>query len=214
MAKNESMKLWWANLAKEQTVDKFDMAEDANRLIEKSDEKGKKEIIEYLTRVAVEKKEDYAIALKVLETHCTPRCLRAIYEKARSLNPARSDIADYLRVLGQQGAKEYRHLLEDYLLNGPLNENHQIVQWSTYPKFPKLFAKAYSRFLIETNYKRWTGSAIVEAFMDCPEALKVLKAYLEKKNKDVWLKLRADLQEKIKSEIWDKECNRRIEAIL
>jgi len=105
-------------------------------------------------------------------------------------------------------------LLESFLLSKQLNGNHTFVQWSTYPNFPDLFVRAYSKYLIETDYKEWTGSGIVQSFMSNPKALELLKQYLEVENVNVWRKFKNDLQTELTKDFWDKTNKTEISRII
>lgn len=137
-----------------------------------------------------------------------------IFEKAKTFKLTDQKITAYLKVLGHKGNHEHRQLLEDFLLSKQLNDNHSFVQWSTYPNFPDLFVKAYSKYLIETDYKEWTGSGIVQSFMSNLKALDLLKKYLEIKNNNVWKKFRNDLKTELTKDFWDKANKEEIARII
>jgi len=218
ITENQTPAYWWTNLLKKHKADKWSggyaLVEEASNLIEESVESEKEIFIDYLTKVAIMQETGAALALAVLVNQCTPRAVRAIYEKAKTLRHDDSAIIGYLRVIGRHGEEEHLHLLEDFLLSDPLNKHHSSLQWSVYPRFPELFAMAYSRYLTETSYAKWTGSAIVQSFMSKPEALKVLKSYLEKKNKGVWLQFRSDIEAELKKDIWARKDKAAIRKVI
>ena len=192
----------------------YDLIEHLDKAITRSGQTEKKETVDFLTQTAIRQETGYEIALAVLEKHCTPDNLELIFEKAKTFDLADQKITAYLNVLGHKGKQEHRQLLEDFLLSKQINDNHSFVQWSTYPNFPDLFVKAYSKYLIETPYKEWTGSAIVQSFMSTPKALELLKEYLENENNKVWQNFKSDLQTELTKDFWDKTNKTEITRII
>jgi hypothetical protein len=217
MDDNISIENWWTDLLKKYRNymgSGYDLIEHLNKTITDCGETEKKETIDFLTQKAITEHNGSEIALAVLEYHCTPDNLELIFEKAKTFNLADQKITGYLRVIGQKGKQPHKQLLEDFLLSNQLNNNHSFVQWSTFPNFPDLFVKAYSKYLIETDYKEWTGSAIVQSFMSTPKALELLKKYLEKENKSVWRNFKNDLQTELTKDFWDKTNKTEIARII
>ena len=192
----------------------YDFIEFLDKQIQQSEETEKAEFIDFLTQKAINQKDDYSIAFRLLETYCTDDCLELIFKKAQKMNFADQNIIYYLNVIGKKGNEKHIQLLTDYLLNDKLNENHSFVHWSVYLKFPDLFAKAYSKYLIETDYKMWTGSAIVQAFMTKPKAVELVKYYLEINNKKVWTYFKNDLQKELAKDFWNKTNMKEIAKII
>jgi hypothetical protein len=182
----------------------YDFIDHVEKTITRSGQTEKKETIDFLTQTAIRQESGYEIALAVLEKYCTPDNLELIFEKAKTFKLADQKITAFLKVIGHKGKQEHRQLLEDFFLSKQLNENHSFVQWSTYPNFHDLFVRAYSKYLIETDYKEWTGSCIVQSFMSDPKALELLKEYLEAENNNVWRKFKNDLQTELTKDFWDK----------
>ena len=192
----------------------YDFIEFLDKQIQQSEENEKTEFVNFLTQKAINQDEDYAIAFSLLEKFCTDNCLELIFKKAQQINFADQNIIYYLNVLGKRGTEKHKQLLADYLLSDKLNENHSFVHWSLYPNFPDLFAKAYSKYLIETDYKKWTGSAIVQAFMTHPKALELVKQFLEVNNKKVWTHFKNDLQQELTKDFWNKTNKKEIATII
>ena len=192
----------------------FDFIEFLDKQIQQSEQDEKIEFIDFLTQKAINQKDDYSIAFSLLEKYCTDDCLELIFEKAQAMDLADQKIIYYLNVIGKRGTEKHKKLLTDFLLSDKLNENHTFVHWSVYPKFPDLFAKAYSKYLIETDYKVWTGSAIVQAFMTHPKAVELVKDYLEVNNKKVWTHFKNDLQQELTKDFWNKTNKKEIATII
>lgn len=217
MVDNISQKNWWTDLLKKYSNymgSGYDLIEHLDKLIFNSNQPEKKEIIDFLTQIAIEIESGYEIALAVLEKHCTPDNLELIFKKAQTFNFADQRITAYLRVIGYNGKQTHKQILEDFLLSKKINRNHSFVQWSTFPNFSDLFAKAYSKYLIETDYKEWTGSAIVQSFMLEPKALELLKEYLEIKDNQVWVNFKNDLLTELTKDFWKKTHKAEIAQIL
>jgi hypothetical protein len=192
----------------------FDFIEFLDKQIQQSEQDEKIEFIDFLTQKAINQEDDYSIAFSLLEKYCTDDCLELIFKKAQAMDLADQKIIYYLNVIGKRGTEKHKKLLSDFLLSDKLNENHSFVQWSVYPKFPDLFAKAYSKYLIETDYKVWTGSAIVQAFMTHPNAVELVKDYLEVNNKKVWTHFKNDLQQELTKDFWNKTNKKEIATII
>lgn len=217
MVDNISIKNWWTDLLKKYSNymgSGYDLIEHLDKLIFNSNQPEKKEFIDFLTQTAIRQESGYEIALAVLEKHCTPDNLELIFKKAQTFNFADQRITSFLRVVGRNGNQAHRKILEDFLLSKKININHSFVQWSTFPNFPDLFVKAYSKYLIETDYKEWTGSAIVQSFMSKPKAIELLKEYLEIENSKVWENFKNDLQNELTKDFWEKTNKAEIAQII
>ena len=208
---------WWIDLSKQYRNymgSGFDLIEHLDNSIQQSDRTEKIEVINFLTQKAINEDDGYAIALSVLEKHCTDDCLELIFKKTKLIDFDDEKIIPYLNVIGKKGTDKNKQLLADFLLSDNLNKNHSLVQWAVYPTFPDLFAKAYSRYLVETNYKEWTGSAIVQAFMTQPQALEVVRDFLKVNNHKVWQYLKNDLHKELTKDLWDMTKKKKIERII
>jgi hypothetical protein len=217
MDENITIENWWTDLLKKYRNymgSGYDLIDHIDKTIIRSGETEKKETIDFLTQTAIRQESGYEIALAVLEKYCTTDNLELIFEKARTFKLTDQQITAYLNVIGHKGKQEHIQLLEDFLLSKQLNDNHSFVQWSTYPNFPDLFARAYSKYLIETDYKEWTGSGIVQSFMSNPKALELVKKYLEAENNNVWRKFKTDLQTELTKDFWDKTNKTEIARII
>lgn len=218
MTDNNSIKKnWWNDLLKgnrNNKVEYYELVEHLDKILQLRQQAEKTEIINFLTKEATAFSNGYAIAFAVLEKYATEDIVDLIFQSAKSIDLNDQRIIYPLKVLGKKGDQKHRQLLESFLLSNKLNENHSFVHWSTYPKFPDLFAKAYSKYLIETDYKEWTGSAVVQSFMTNAKALELLKKYLEKKNNNVWQNLKNDLQIELTKDLWDKANKTEIERLI
>lgn len=217
MDENITIENWWTDLQKKYRNymgSGYDFIDHVDKTITLSGGTEKKETIDFLTQTAIRQDSGYEIALAVLEKYCTPENLELIFEKAKTFKLTDQKITPYLNVIGHKGKHEHRQLLESFLLSKQLNGNHTFVQWSTYPNFPDLFVRAYSKYLIETDYKEWTGSGIVQSFMSNPKALELLKKYLEVENISVWRKFKNDLQTELTKDFWDKTNKTEISRII
>ena len=192
----------------------YDLIEHLDKEIQQSSPTEQNDLITFLTQKAINEEDGYATALAVLENHCTDNCLDLLFEKAKQINFADQKIIYYLRVIGKRGSEKHRQLLTDYLLSDKLNPNHSFVQWSVYPNYPDLFAKAYSKYLIETDYKEWTGSAIVQSFMTHPKAAELVKHILEVNNQKVWKNFKNDLQQELTKGFWNETNKKEIATII
>lgn len=217
MTQNIAIDDWWNDLLKKYRGYMgagYDLLDHLDKTLKRCGEQERTEIIDFLTRKATQKDDDFGIALGVLENHCSPDNLELVFEKAKTIDLADIEITYYLRVIGKQGKDKHIGLLEDFLLSSKLNPNHSFVHWSTYPNFPNLFAKAYTKYLTETDYNDWTESAIVQAFMNEPDALGILRDNLEKENEKVWRQLKNDLEKELTKDLWDKDSKKRIKKII
>jgi hypothetical protein len=217
MADNITIEDWWVDLQKKYRNymgSGYDFIDHLDKAIIRSSDEEKKETIDFLTQTAIKQENGYEVALAVLEKYCTSDNLELIFEKAKTFKLTDQKITAYLKVIGHKGKNEHRQLLEDFLLSKKLNENHAFVQWSTFPNFPDLFVRAYSKYLIETDYKEWTGSGIVQSFFPTPRALELLKKYLEKENNSVWKKFKNDLNTELTRDFWDKAKKAEVSRII
>jgi hypothetical protein len=192
----------------------YDFIVFLGKQIQQSEQDEKIEFIDFLTQKAINQEEDYAIAFSLLEKYCTDKCLELIFEKAQTIDFADQNIIYYLNVIGKRGNEKHKQLLTEYVLSDKLNENQSFVHWSLYPNFPDLFAKAYSKYLIETDYKVWTGSAVVQSFMTHPKAVTLMKDYLEVNNKKVWTYFKNDLRQELTKDFWNKTNKKEIATII
>lgn len=217
MTQNITIEDWWNDLLQKYRGFMgagYDLQEHLDKTIKECGEQERAEIIDFLTKKATQKGDDFGIALGVLKNHCSPDNLELIFKKAKTLDLTDNDIIYYLRVLGKQGKSEHKGLLEDFLLSPKINPNHSFVQWSTYPNFPDLFARAYIKYLTETDYNEWKESAIVQAFMDEPKALEILQKNLEKENMTIWRQLKSNLKKELSKDIWEKQAKENINKII
>jgi hypothetical protein len=213
MTKNLTIEDWWNDVLKKHSGYMgagYDLIDHLNKTIENCGEEERKEITDFLTQKATKKDDDFAIALEVLANYCPQNNLELLITKAKTIDFSNQDIIYYLRVIGKQGERKHTELLEKFLLGPILNANHSFVHWSTYPKFPNLFSKSYAKYLIQTDYKEWTGTAIVQAFMNEPDALHPLRELLEKENPKVWKRLRRDLKKELSKDLWNQEQKKKI----
>ena len=217
MTEYDKIQSWWTAQSKRYRNymgSGYDFIEFLDKQIQQSDEEEKIEFINFLTQKAINEEDDYVTALAVLEKHCTDDCLELLFEKAKQIDFADQKIIYFLNVIGKRGTEKHKPLLTDYLLSDKLNQNHSFVHWSVYPNFPDLFAKAYSKYLIETDYKLWKGSAIVQAFMTHPKAVELVKHFLQVNNKKVWTYFKNDLQEELTKDFWNKANKKEISTII
>ena len=192
----------------------YDFIDFLDKQIQQSEQTEKFEFIDFLTQKAINQEDDYSVAFSLLEKYCTDDCLELIFEKAKQMDFADQKLIYYLRVIGKRGSEKHKQLLTDYLLSDKLNSNHSFVQWSVYPNYPDLFAKAYSKYLIETDYKEWTGSAIVQSFMTHPKAAELVKHILEVNNQKVWKNFKNDLQQELTKGFWNETNKKEIATII
>ncbi|MBO6537266.1 MAG: hypothetical protein JJ966_13670 [Balneolaceae bacterium] len=217
MKKHKSINEWWNNLLKENRRywgAGYDLIDNLNKSIEQFEEIEKTETINFLTKKAIQKDKDFAIALCVLENHCSPSNLELIFNKAKTFDLLDRDIIYYLRVLGKHGNERHKELLENFLLSKNLNPNHSSVIWATYPNFPDLFAKAYTKYLTETNISEWAGSLIVSAFMEEPGALRLLLNNLKKENLFVFESFKTNLKKEFLKNCWDKSSKEKVRKLI
>lgn len=188
MTDKKQIEDWWNETLKEQKSymgSGHDLIGKLNTKFSACSDQEKELFSDILTSIAESKDEEFVFALVVLENYCKGESLDKVYNKTKTFDTHDDDIIHYLRVIGQQGKSERKDILEEFLLCPELNPNHSSVQWQTFPNFKDVFAKAYSNYLVETNYDEWKVSAIVSAFMDSPEALIELKNVLENQNSSV-----------------------------
>lgn len=217
MTNTTTLENWWIDLSKQYRNymgSGYDFIEYLDKTVQESNQTEKIELVNFLTQKAINQEDGYAIALAVLEKYATNESLELIMTKAKQIDFADQKIIYYLNVIGKRGTEKHKQILTDFLLIGPLNKNHSFVQWSVYPNFPDLFAKAYSKYLIETDYKEWTGSGIVQAFMTDPKAVELVKHFLEVNNIKVWQYLKNDLQQELTKDFGDKTKKKEIATLI
>jgi hypothetical protein len=212
-----SLENWWSEVLRypfNHFQSSCDLLFTIDKQIEELDHTAKQRLVDRLTQIALKGNDGFEIALDILEKHCTPDNLELIYKKARSLRLTDRDLMGYLRVIACKGQDAHKGLLEDVLFSEPMSRHHDFIQWSTYPNYPDLFVRAYSRYLIDTDYARWSGSLVVQSFMTRPHALSLLKNHLEKTNHDVWLKMKHDLEVQLTKNLWSNEDKTTIAHII
>lgn len=134
------------------------------------------------------------VALGALERAALPETHEALAELARQASPTSADLREgALRALARSDLPQSIALLEDYLLHEPIGRNWSSVPWSLWPQTPVLFCRAWSRFFSERPAESWRGSAIVQAFLTEPPAVRLLRQALQAENPTAWAQFQAAL---------------------
>jgi hypothetical protein len=205
---------WWTDHLKNR-FSGYDLISQVINMVQSSnDEILRTKLNDFLTKKAIAGGNGYAIAFGILQNICNEKNLNIIYEKACLLEDSNYEITYFLRVIAKNGNVNHKPLLERFFMAPIMNENASFVHWSLFPNFPDLFAKSYSKYLIETEYKDWKDSSIVQSFMDEPNALNLVKSYLKELNPEVWGKLVYELKRETKEDLWSKKEKKEILRII
>jgi hypothetical protein len=192
----------------------YDLIEYLDKFLVNLDQVDRQTTIEFLTHKAINFADGYAIAYSTLEKHCNETSLDKIYKCAQTVDFNDEKIIYPIRVLGKQGSDIHRQFLDKFFSPDKLNEFETFVQWSLYPKFPDLFVKTYSKYLRLTDYKKWTGSGITQSFINEPEALGLLKHYLEQTDKKTWDNVLRDIMTALTTDIWTEKQKSEVRRII
>ncbi|HET7732451.1 MAG TPA: hypothetical protein VFK73_01335 [Paludibacter sp.] len=212
---------WWIEICKRNDYDKwsggYETIIECKKTLSMVDNENKNIIIDYLTDISINKGYRYALALAVLTEHLNDNSLNKIYQKASELrNDYKQDEHYYIKllsVIGSYATDDKLDLVNEFLFDSKFNSNQSFIHWSLWPTNKDLFCKAYTYYF--DNSEKWTECAIVQAFMNNPEALSTLKTYLqENKRNKIWEILRADLQKELKKDFWDKTDKEKIKKAI
>lgn len=134
------------------------------------------------------------LALAALERGALLETYEAVVSLAgRSLGTRNELREGVLRVLARAGLPQGEALLEQYLLHDPIGPHWSAVPWSLWPQATLLFCRAWSRYFTEKSPETWGGTAVVQAFLKEPQAVRLLRTALQAENAVAWAQLQREL---------------------
>lgn len=202
---------WWTGIVAEwsRLREGYELIDKARQRVKQAAFEDKDTLLDGLMGVIKKKTEGDVLALRIIVGNARTRDLEVIEKMAVERSnysdlDQESNLTYFLRILAK-GDMRFHAPLDQYLSKRPLPTYYSTVQWAFWPEHPDKFADTYSHYLSETPIERWRGTAIVQAFMNHPDAI----IFLKRKSRKMpwWQAFTKNLQEQTKSGIWsDQQC--------
>ncbi len=209
---------WWADLIAQWKTSKdgYDVIDKGITSFLSFTNSEKEEVLNGLIEIIKEKQDGDILAIEIIKGNARTSDLDIIERLAqKQLNyqntTEESHLVSLLRIL-VKGDSKYHKLVNSYLYKLPLPNYFSAVQWAFWPEYPDEFIKAYSHYLNNTPSHIWAGTAIVQAFMNEPDAVGYLKSYC--RDKDWWTDFAQSLLEQTQKGIWPESKCRSIKEKL
>ena len=97
-----------------------------------------------------------------------------------------------LRVLAKDTSGEFLGAVDAYC-DGEVDAWFTSVAWALWPHHKERFATCHARYFIETPQSRWSGTAVIQAFVTRPQALECLRNRLVNKHPATWNAVRTEV---------------------
>jgi hypothetical protein len=97
-----------------------------------------------------------------------------------------------LRVLGKDASGEFLGPVDAYCA-GEVDSWFTSVAWALWPHHKERFARCHARYFIETPQPRWSGTAVIQAFLTRPQALGWLRNRLISEHPATWNAVRTEV---------------------
>jgi len=209
---------WWADLLAQWSASKdgYDVIDKGSASFLSFTKSDKEEILNGLIEIIKEKQDGDILAIEIIRGNARASDLDIIEKLAEEqLNYKNATEESYLvgllRIL-VKGALRYHKLVNLYLYKSLVPNYFSAVQWSFWPEYPDEFTKAYSHYLSNTPSHIWAGTAIVQAFMNEPDAVGYLETVC--RDKDWWSDFAQSLLEQTQKGIWpESNCQLIIEKL-
>lgn len=202
---------WWGNFLvdAEGHRDPYASIEVLGRYIRGLSQAKRQAFERCLVDVVLGQRVGASLALGALEQGALPETYVALIPLAGQPAPVSDDLrAGALRALAHSAIPQGLALLERYLLYEPIGRDWSSVPWSLWPQAASLFCRAWSRYFSEKPTEAWRGTAIVQAFLREPRAVRLVHEALRAESPTAWVQLRAALLEAASSASWLTESGR------
>jgi hypothetical protein len=187
---------WWAEFLVEADGhrDPYLSIEDLRRYISGLSHERRQSFERCLVSLASDRRAGAGLALAALEHAALPETHEALVPLARQSSGASAGLREAaLRALAHSDHPQGAALLERYLLHEAIGSTWSAVPWSLWPQAATLFCRAWSRYFSEKPPEVWRGTAIVQAFLKEPRAVRLLRVVLQAENAFAWGQLQAAL---------------------
>jgi len=151
-----------------------------------------------LWEVLLQRRHDYGVALFLLDALTDAESLHELALKLSPLpelqNPdEEAHLADLMRVLAAAGGPGLLRPVTEYLLDRSMSPEWTTVPWALWPHQKELFARAWQRYLRETQPADWNDGSIVKSFLAEPDAVRIVRSKVAPEHPEHWDTLRAAL---------------------
>lgn len=183
---------WWSEFLAElgRHRDSYESIRELQRYLAGLSREKRQSFERCLTDLALARGEGASVALAALEKGALRGTCEALVALACDRGASDSGLReDALRVLARSSLPQAPVLLEHYLLDEPLGHGWSSVPWSLWPQYAQLFVRAWSRYFSEQTPEVWCGTAVVQAFLNEPLAVRQVRNALQVSNSIIWRKL-------------------------
>ena len=151
-----------------------------------------------LWQVLLQQRRDYGVALFLLDALTDADCLHELALRLCPLPGLQSPdeeahLADLMRVLAAANDPDLLLPVTQYLLERPMSPEWTTVPWALWPHQKELFARAWQRYLRETQPADWHDGLIVKSFLAEPDAVRLVRSKVALEHPEHWDTLRAAL---------------------
>jgi len=98
-------------------------------------------------------------------------------------------VADYrvavLRVLARDPSGEFLGAVDAYC-SGEVDAWFTSVAWALWPHHKDRFSRCHARYFAEKPRTEWSGTLVVDAFVNRPEALRLVRDQLLNQHPAIW----------------------------
>lgn len=171
-----------------------------------------------MVEVVTARCDGWSLALATLEKNYDAHVLARLAKYAADLKPS-SGLDDQaaasasLRVLTQSTEDTHRGLLKDYLLVERIGPYWTSVPWSLWPVDPDLFGRSWARYFSEVPDIQWRDTAVVQAFLQAPEALRCVRGVLQQASPRGWERLREAVMLHVDSQWLSDQDRQRVREV-
>lgn len=177
---------FWTDFSEEQRLIRDFYASSARLLmyLSRMQTGEKKEILEGLLKIALEKQTGFKIAWSALK-QCNSEIgfTELLMEKAEILlkenNTAYEDaaiLADILLILARENPQKADSLLEKYLFEYPIASYWTQIPWAILSYRKEWFYQAWRRYFLSEDEENWKGSKLLDLFIQHAEHIPVLES--------------------------------------
>lgn len=204
---------WWAEFAREHRGDRDGgnrAVQDLVDSVRKLEATGRHDFLDELVRIALAGHSVAAAALEEcaqapqVETLCTH--LSPLPTPASSGDEWR--LASLLRILAADRQQACSLPVEEFLLRRHITACWPSVPWALWPHNTELFVAAWTRYFSNQPPARWFDTAIVQAFLEHPDALAELRKGLATTGSEGWKALSSSLHHQLENAQWLHENTR------
>ncbi len=191
--------IWWDGFQRRVADEEpFEIANRLRRKLCRTRVTEREEFLRRLWGVLLQRRRAYGVALFLLEG---VKDLAQLRQLARKLMPLpglqardeESHLADLLRLLAAADVPTLLPPVEAYLLERPIGPYWATVPWALWPHQKELFARAWQRYLCETQPSDWNAALIIDSFLTEPEAVSLVRTMVAAVRPESWEFLRQAL---------------------